>query len=643
MKKEKPDPEVEPRTPVCVFSQERQTKSLEELEMHYEDEKNSMIAITESDDIIYDEFYDEMDNRVKTDNSMDIIFFGPHSSFLRLDSETILHLLTTIKKDHIPRSRALLAWDIITDGKTAAFLQGREFLAFERLLNVIPEEDLYYADFGDSSVFNYFSKRYVPITNRKFGILAAAYRRYYGNDWYRTASHINELGYLICAFPTHDLKRIAPDTFKELTFDVLSKLDRCSVEQTKALYDIATHPDAYGEPYKWSSHEVGRLNILFNCISSQQISSIQLEAITAISTNVLKSMNQKKLGFFTMQQILRMNPKTRRIYILRIQLKNSLDTSQISRKSSNKIESGIFLTLESMVTLIVVFIGRIPQDCFEDTLVPLLQRAGELYEFRLMINFSGWNRGYAFAMYTTETGACNAIRLFNNYMIRPSWHLGVCPSINNCRIFISRIPATMPSADIVSLLYALTDDVKEVRIRRTAASCAAIVEYHSHRGAAMARKTLVAAATATWGGGARPAVDWSLPQSPQMMRQYRETGRWTPDGGVELRHADEPAAPPGAHEQERRLRLIQTAQRNAVIAAIAEASTSGNGWFAQPYDADSHASSTPSPSTSGSNYNVWAAPDPPAGTSAGTPPQDFNPWTTKYPHYDFLLPPKDEE
>ncbi|VVC86547.1 unnamed protein product [Leptidea sinapis] len=78
-----------------------------------------------------------------------------------------------------------------------------------------------------------------------------------------------------------------------------------------------------------------------------------------------------------------------------------------------------------------VFIGRIPHDCFEDTLVPLFRQAGELFEFRLMINFSGWNRGYAFAMYTTEAEAGNAIRIFNNYMIRPSWQLGNTACFNN--------------------------------------------------------------------------------------------------------------------------------------------------------------------------------------------------------------------
>jgi hypothetical protein len=33
----------------------------------------------------------------------------------------------------------------------------------------------------------------------------------------------------------------------------------------QALYNIAIHPDAYGKPYMWSSHEVRRLDALFSC------------------------------------------------------------------------------------------------------------------------------------------------------------------------------------------------------------------------------------------------------------------------------------------------------------------------------------------------------------------------------------------
>ncbi|RVE42332.1 hypothetical protein evm_013006 [Chilo suppressalis] len=62
------------------------------------------------------------------------------------------------------------------------------------------------------------------------------------------------------------------------------------------LYNIATSPDAFGEPYKWSSHEIGRLGSLFNCIPADDISSIQLEAVPSISDKVMKSMHIRKLS-----------------------------------------------------------------------------------------------------------------------------------------------------------------------------------------------------------------------------------------------------------------------------------------------------------------------------------------------------------
>lgn len=49
-----------------------------------------------------------------------------------------------------------------------------------------------------------------------------------------------------------------------------------------------------------------------------------------------------------------------------------------------------------------VFVGKIPRDMYEDELVPLFERAGRIYEFRLMMEFSGENRGYAFIMYTNR-------------------------------------------------------------------------------------------------------------------------------------------------------------------------------------------------------------------------------------------------
>lgn len=87
-------------------------------------------------------------------------------------------------------------------------------------------------------------------------------------------------------------------------------------------------------------------------IPAKEISSLQLEAIAAISPTVMKTMNQNKLEYFTKQQIYRMNQKTRRIFMLRMQLKNSLSTNQISqRKFSFNVRPCVHVLVVNVVIL----------------------------------------------------------------------------------------------------------------------------------------------------------------------------------------------------------------------------------------------------------------------------------------------------
>ncbi|KAL0582948.1 Dead end protein-like protein 1 [Plecturocebus cupreus] len=52
-----------------------------------------------------------------------------------------------------------------------------------------------------------------------------------------------------------------------------------------------------------------------------------------------------------------------------------------------------------------VFIGRLPQDVHEHQLISLFQRLGGLNKFRLMMTFSGLNRCFAYARYSSRRGA----------------------------------------------------------------------------------------------------------------------------------------------------------------------------------------------------------------------------------------------
>ena len=67
--------------------------------------------------------------------------------------------------------------------------------------------------------------------------------------------------------------------------------------------------------------------------------------------------------------------------------------------------------------LLQVFVGKIPRDVYEDELVPLFSRHGRIYEMRLMMDFNGNNRGYAFVVFSTKKEAQNAVRMLNNYEV----------------------------------------------------------------------------------------------------------------------------------------------------------------------------------------------------------------------------------
>nr|XP_053642473.1 heterogeneous nuclear ribonucleoprotein Q-like isoform X4 [Cherax quadricarinatus] len=58
-----------------------------------------------------------------------------------------------------------------------------------------------------------------------------------------------------------------------------------------------------------------------------------------------------------------------------------------------------------------VFCGKIPKELYEDELIPLFEKCGEIWDLRLMMDpMTGQNRGYAFITFTTRSAANEAVR-----------------------------------------------------------------------------------------------------------------------------------------------------------------------------------------------------------------------------------------
>lgn len=65
-----------------------------------------------------------------------------------------------------------------------------------------------------------------------------------------------------------------------------------------------------------------------------------------------------------------------------------------------------------------IFVGKIPRDLFEDELVPLFEKAGPIWDLRLMMDpLSGLNRGYAFITFCTKEAAQQAVKLVSHRLL----------------------------------------------------------------------------------------------------------------------------------------------------------------------------------------------------------------------------------
>lgn len=162
-----------------------------------------------------------------------------------------------------------------------------------------------------------------------------------------------------------------------------------------------------------------------------------------------------------------------------------------------------------------VFVGHLPRDLYEDELLPVMEKAGAVYQQRLLMNFTGTNRGYAFVTYATPQVAQSATKMLNGYEIRPGCFIGVRLSLDNRRLYLGNVPVHRTREELLQEMQLLTEGVVKVVMYqnihdRSRNRGYAFVEYESHRAASMARRKLFAQQLMVWGSD-KVTVDWAKP------------------------------------------------------------------------------------------------------------------------------------
>jgi len=161
-----------------------------------------------------------------------------------------------------------------------------------------------------------------------------------------------------------------------------------------------------------------------------------------------------------------------------------------------------------------VFVGSLPRECTLHQLVPHFMTVGPIFQMRLMMDFSGTNRGYAFVTYCKPEDAVKACELLNNSLIGGK-AIGVVQSLDNSRLYIGGIPLDKTEEDLkmelenrgvqgvvhINMIFNPSMGQRKV----------AFVEFKDHYSAAMARRELLPADIPLW-NDPHVRIDWAKPK-----------------------------------------------------------------------------------------------------------------------------------
>ncbi|MBN3297372.1 DND1 protein, partial [Amia calva] len=126
-----------------------------------------------------------------------------------------------------------------------------------------------------------------------------------------------------------------------------------------------------------------------------------------------------------------------------------------------------------------VFISQIPRDI--------------LYEFRLMMNFSGQNRGFAYAKYGDSQSALVAIKMLNHYELQRGCHIAVRRSTEKRQLCLGELPGHVDKDQLLLIVRELSEGVENLSLKpgpKGSESSDVIIHYASHHAASMAKKVL---------------------------------------------------------------------------------------------------------------------------------------------------------
>ncbi|XP_054576840.1 heterogeneous nuclear ribonucleoprotein R isoform X3 [Eptesicus fuscus] len=161
-------------------------------------------------------------------------------------------------------------------------------------------------------------------------------------------------------------------------------------------------------------NEEGALSVLQQ-FKESDLSHVQNKS--AFLCGVMKTYRQREKQGSKVQESTK-GPDEAKIKALLERTGYTLDVTTGQRKYGGPPPDSVYSGMQPGIGT-EVFVGKIPRDLYEDELVPLFEKAGPIWDLRLMMDpLSGQNRGYAFITFCGKEAAQEAVKLVKVLFVR---------------------------------------------------------------------------------------------------------------------------------------------------------------------------------------------------------------------------------
>lgn len=148
---------------------------------------------------------------------------------------------------------------------------------------------------------------------------------------------------------------------------------------------------------------------------------------------------------------------------------------------------------------IELYIRNIPRaDFSEPDILPSFDRFGEIYQFRLLIDYENQNRGFAYLIYFDEKAALACLDCMGYFMIKPGVMLDVERSEKRSSLVAMGIPIHIAD-DAIEIGFKQTFyNIEKVMVQRRGNECAAVLLFPDHDSALQAKRWCGAGSINLW-------------------------------------------------------------------------------------------------------------------------------------------------